>query len=101
MSIERWNEKASLIWSVADLLRGPYRPNQYRDVMLPMLVLRRLDCVLAPTRDAIPIAAGEEGGGQGWQEAVAALETPMPLEAIEAEIRDVEREIAELLAEMT
>lgn len=53
MSIERWNEKASLIWSVADLLRGPYRPNQYKDVMLPMLVLRRLDCVLAPTKEAV------------------------------------------------
>jgi len=37
--------KASFIWSVADLLRGPYRPNQYKDVMLPMTVLRRLDCV--------------------------------------------------------
>jgi type I restriction-modification system DNA methylase subunit len=53
MSIERWNEKASLIWSVADKLRGPYRPNQYKDVMLPMLVLRRLDCVLAPTKEAV------------------------------------------------
>lgn len=53
MSIERWNEKASFIWSVADLLPGPYRPNQYRDVELPMLVLRRLDSVLAPTEDAV------------------------------------------------
>ncbi|HIH04234.1 MAG TPA: SAM-dependent DNA methyltransferase, partial [Methanoregulaceae archaeon] len=53
MSIERWNEKASFIWSVADLLRGPYRPNQYKDIMLPMLVLRRLDCVLAPTKEAV------------------------------------------------
>lgn len=53
MSIERWNEKASLIWSVADLLRGPYHPDQYKDVMLPMLVLRRLDCVPAPTREAV------------------------------------------------
>lgn len=38
---------------IADLLRGPYRPNQYKDVMLPMLVLRRLDCVLAPTKEAV------------------------------------------------
>ncbi|TEU21932.1 MAG: SAM-dependent DNA methyltransferase [Anaerolineales bacterium] len=48
-----FNEKVSFIWSVADLLRGPYRPNQYKDVMLPMTVLRRLDCVLEPTKDQV------------------------------------------------
>ncbi len=41
------------IWSVADKLRGPYRPPQYRRVMLPMIVLRRLDCVLEPTRKKV------------------------------------------------
>ena len=41
---------ANLIWQIADLLRGPYRPPQYERVMLPMTVLRRFDCVLAPTR---------------------------------------------------
>ncbi|HEU0141664.1 MAG: SAM-dependent DNA methyltransferase [Bryobacterales bacterium] len=40
----------SFIWDVADLLRGPYRPPEYRKVMLPMTVLRRLDCVLAGTK---------------------------------------------------
>lgn len=48
--MKNFNEKVSFIWSVADLLRGPYRPNQYKDVMLPMTVLRRLDCVLEPTK---------------------------------------------------
>lgn len=48
-----FGEKVSFIWSVADLLRGPYRPNQYKDVMLPLTVLRRLDCVLEPTEDAV------------------------------------------------
>lgn len=48
-----FSEKVSFIWSVADLLRGPYRPNQYKDVMLPMTVLRRLDCVLEPTKDKV------------------------------------------------
>ena len=38
---------ANLIWQIADLLRGPYRPPQYERVMLPMTVLRRFDCVLA------------------------------------------------------
>ncbi|MCY4520392.1 MAG: class I SAM-dependent DNA methyltransferase [Caldilineaceae bacterium] len=41
---------ANLIWKIADLLRGPYRPWQYERVMLPMTVLRRFDCVLAPTK---------------------------------------------------
>ncbi|MGB0723234.1 MAG: type I restriction-modification system subunit M [Gammaproteobacteria bacterium] len=38
------------IWEIANRLRGPYRPPQYRLVMLPIVVLRRLDCVLEPTK---------------------------------------------------
>ena len=44
---------ANLIWQIADLLRGPYRPPQYERVMLPMTVLRRFDCVLAPSKSAV------------------------------------------------
>ncbi len=44
---------ASLIWQIADLLRGPYRPPQYERVMLPMTVLRRFDCVLAPSKPKV------------------------------------------------
>lgn len=44
------NYFSNLIWQIADLLRGPYRPPQYERVMLPMTVLRRFDCVLAPTK---------------------------------------------------
>ena len=44
---------ANLIWQIADLLRGPYRPPQYERVMLPMTVLRRFDCVLAPTKSKV------------------------------------------------
>ncbi|MEW6364963.1 MAG: type I restriction-modification system subunit M N-terminal domain-containing protein [Acidobacteriota bacterium] len=51
--MNNFSEKANFIWGVADLLRGPYRPNQYKDVMLPMTVLRRLDCVLEPTKDKV------------------------------------------------
>lgn len=47
------NEHINLIWQIADLLRGPYRPPQYERVMLPMTVLRRFDCVLAPTKAAV------------------------------------------------
>src|ERR1019366_271736 len=46
-------EHANLIWQVADLLRGPYRPPQYERVMLPLTVLRRFDCVLAKTKPAV------------------------------------------------
>ncbi len=51
--MNNFGEKVSFIWSVADLLRGPYRPNQYKDVMLPLTVLRRLDCVLEPTKEKV------------------------------------------------
>ena len=44
---------SSLIWSVADLLRGDYKPSEYGRVILPFTVLRRLDCVLAPTKAAV------------------------------------------------
>ncbi len=51
--MNNFGTKVSFIWSVADLLRGPYRPNQYKDIMLPLTVLRRLDCVLAPTKEKV------------------------------------------------
>jgi len=50
---ERHKEIAGKVWEIANRLRGPYRPPQYRLVMLPMVVLRRLDCVLEPTKDAV------------------------------------------------
>jgi type I restriction enzyme M protein len=46
-------ELVGFIWSIADKLRGPYRPPQYRKVMLPLIVLRRLDLVLEPTKQAV------------------------------------------------
>ena len=44
---------ADFIWSVADLLRGDYKQSEYGRVVLPLTVIRRLDCVLAPTKDAV------------------------------------------------
>ena len=44
---------ANLIWQIADLLRGPYRPPQYERVMIPMTVLRRFDCVLASSKSKV------------------------------------------------
>jgi len=48
-----FGDKVSFIWSVADLLRGPYKPAQYGRVILPLTVLRRLDFVLEPTKDEV------------------------------------------------
>ena len=58
------NYFSNLIWQIADLLRGPYRPPQYERVMLPMTVLRRFDCVLAPTKAKV---LAEHEGSQGRQ----------------------------------
>ena len=53
MNIQAHDELKAKIWEIANRLRGPYRPPQYRLVMLPMVVLRRLDCVLKPTKDDV------------------------------------------------
>jgi type I restriction enzyme M protein len=45
-----FSEKVSFVWGVADILRGDYKQSEYGRVILPLLVLRRLDQVLAPTR---------------------------------------------------
>jgi type I restriction enzyme M protein len=58
------NTFANLIWQIADLLRGPYRPPQYERVMLPMTVLRRFDCVLAPTKAKVLAAHEKHKGGK-------------------------------------
>ncbi len=53
---------AGFIWSVADLLRGDYKQSEYGKVILPFTVLRRLDCVLEPTREAVRERAGRLRG---------------------------------------
>ena len=47
------SEKGAFIWSVADLLRGDYKASDYGKVILPFTILRRLDCVLEATKDAV------------------------------------------------
>jgi len=44
---------SAFIWSVADLLRGDYKQSEYGKVILPFTVLRRLDCVLEPTKESV------------------------------------------------
>jgi type I restriction enzyme M protein len=47
------SESVSFIWSVADLIRDTFKRGKYQDVILPLTVLRRLDCVLEPTKDHV------------------------------------------------
>ena len=63
------SELVGFIWKIADLLRGPYRPPQYRRVMLPMIVLRRMDCVLEDTKDLV-LAEYEKLKLQGYSQEV-------------------------------
>src|SRR5438093_3782461 len=53
MTAETHSQLASFIWSICNLLRGPYKRNEYRKVILPLTVLRRFDCLLAPTKGAV------------------------------------------------
>lgn len=62
--MNNFGDKVNFIWSVADLLRGPYKPAQYGRVILPLTVLRRLDCVLEPTKDAVLARAAELKSGK-------------------------------------
>lgn len=52
-NVDAFKEHGDVIWNIANLLRGPYRPPQYRRVMIPLTVLRRLDCVLEGTKDKV------------------------------------------------
>ena len=47
------HEKAGLIWAIADKLTGVYKPHEYGEVILPLTVIRRFDCILADTKDAV------------------------------------------------
>ena len=51
--LDAFKQHGDVIWNIANLLRGPYRPPQYRRVMIPLTVLRRLDCVLESTKDQV------------------------------------------------
>ncbi len=59
MNTENHSQTAAFIWSVADLLRGDFKQSQYGRIILPFTLLRRLECVLDPTRAKVVAAAGE------------------------------------------
>jgi len=51
--MQNFGEKVNFIWKIAELLRGPYKPEKYGDVILPLSVLRRFDCLLDDTKEAV------------------------------------------------
>ncbi|MCT4595920.1 MAG: type I restriction-modification system subunit M [Anaeromicrobium sp.] len=51
--MKNFNDKVNFIWKIAELLRGPYKPEKYGDVILPMAVLRRFDCLLENTKESV------------------------------------------------
>ncbi|MCY4163229.1 MAG: class I SAM-dependent DNA methyltransferase [bacterium] len=59
MNATTHQQLANFIWKICNLLRGPYKRNEYRKVILPLTVLRRFDCVLADTKQAV-LAAHEQ-----------------------------------------
>jgi type I restriction enzyme M protein len=60
--MDNFGEKVTFIWSVADLLRDAFKRSKYPDVILPFTVLRRIDCVLEPTKQAVLTAHGKLKG---------------------------------------
>jgi type I restriction enzyme M protein len=65
-------EIVSFLWGVADLIRDTFKRGKYQDVILPLTVLRRLDCVLAPTKERV-LRRKEELRGRGLQDLDAQL----------------------------
>ena len=47
------SKEVSLVWSIANSLRGPYKSDKYKDVIIPMIILRRLECALEKTKQAV------------------------------------------------
>ena len=47
------SKEIAMVFSIANTLRGPYKPDKYKDVIIPMIILRRLECALAPTKKAV------------------------------------------------
>ena len=46
-------QEANFIWSIANKLRGPYKPDKYKDVIIPMTIIRRFECALEDTKDKV------------------------------------------------
>ena len=100
MTTETHSQIASFIWSICNLLRGPYKRNEYRKVILPLTVLRRFDCILAPTKaEALKEHAAKTKVGYEipLNRHFYRYEPPRPLEVIETDIKRLEDDILKML----
>ena len=62
MNTENHSQTAAFLWSIADLLRGDFKQSQYGRIILPFTLLRRMECVLAPTKgEVIKQASAQQG----------------------------------------
>ena len=93
-------EIVNFLWSVAYLIRDTFKRGKYQDIILPLAVLRRLDCVLAPTKhkDGRVGVVGYEINFNPYFYRDPALR---PLKAIEADIRTFKQDIVRMSAEVT
>ena len=73
------SEVVSFLWSVADLIRDSFKRGKYQNVILALTVLRRLDCVLAPTKEG---------------------RAPRPVEEIQVDIHELEAETIRMLRDV-
>ncbi len=62
MNTENHSQTAAFLWSIADLLRGDFKQSQYGRIILPFTLLRRMECVLEPTKEAVIREAGAQEG---------------------------------------
>ena len=62
MSTDTHKQLANFIWSICNLLRGPYKRNEYRKVILPLTVLKRFDSILTPTKGLVLAEAEKHRG---------------------------------------
>lgn len=76
MSTDTHKQLANFIWSICNLLRGPYKRNEYRKVILPLTVLKRFDSILAPTKGKVLAKAKElHGKSERVQESILTEES--------------------------
>ncbi|OCT21408.1 type I restriction-modification system subunit M [Pseudomonas putida] len=62
MNTENHSQTAAFLWSIADLLRGDFKQSQYGRIILPFTLLRRMECVLEPTKEAVISVSCEQEG---------------------------------------
>lgn len=58
-------DKAAMIWNIADIIRGTFKPHEYGKIILPMTLLKRLNDTLLPTKEAVMVAL-EETKQNSW-----------------------------------